>query len=258
MLQIPCYRHKLILFLALALCSLIASAEISPSFQVRTIDVSPYGIKSENTKSGIYYDVANHLIKDLLISKHTPLNHKIYPYARIIHELKNGKTDLSILFKYKELENHVHYIAPLPTLSNIVIGLKGTQFKTINELEGQTIAYLRGAKFSNLIDDNPKILKITTKDFEQGIEMLAAHRVDAVIGPLDPIMAATIELNYPANFLGEPLTVSTRTPWIQISKKSPFIHIIDQLKIRFSQMLNDGEFKAIQKRYLTHSRHFIE
>ena len=105
--------------------------------QIRTISIPPYGIKSEDGFSGIYYDLANTLAKESGYA----VSHNIYPYARIIHELKFGKTDLTIMFKYRELEDHVVYIAPLPSLKNVVIGLQGNYFPDIKSLKYKNIAY---------------------------------------------------------------------------------------------------------------------
>ncbi len=226
--------------------------------QIRTIAVSPYGIESPAGGSGIYYDLANTLIHHLSADTQFLLDHKIYPYVRIIHELKTGQTDLSIMFKYKELEDYVTYIHPLPTLTNIVIGLSGTEFKNIAELEGKTLAYLRGAKFSNAIDNNPLILKITTKDFRQGIDLLKAGRVDAIIGPSEPIVAAAQTIDDSEQFFGLPLAVSERTPWVQISNKSPLIAITPQIKQHIKYIIEKGELETLREFYLSHHRHLIE
>jgi polar amino acid transport system substrate-binding protein len=226
--------------------------------QIRTIAVSPYGIEAPEGDSGIYFDLANTLVQQLTADTHFLLDHKIYPYVRIIHELKTGQTDLSIMFKYKELEDYVTYIHPLPTLTNIVIGLSGTEFKNIAELEGKTLAYLRGAKFSDAIDNNPLILKITTKDFRQGIDLLKAGRVDAIIGPSEPIIAAAQKFDDSEQFFGLPLAVSERTPWVQISNKSPLMAIIPQIKQHIKYIIEKGELETLREFYLSHHRHIIE
>lgn len=243
--------------------SLADTPEPQPPIQIRTIAVSPYGIQSDdkqiaNKQSGIYYELANELGN--FINKHDKItiNHQIYPYARIIHELTTGQTDISILFKYKELENYVTYIAPLPSLKNVVMGLNGTEFKDIKQLEGRRIAYLRGAKFSDEIDNNHKILKVTTKDFLQGIEMLSAKRADAIIGPLVPIIAAAQQLKKTDDFFSQPLIVSTRTPWLQMSNKSSFIATVDKIRAYYLQIASTEKLKQLKQKYLLDSRHFID
>ncbi len=221
------------------------SAPKEPLLQVRTIAIAPYGINTNGAQSGIYYDLANALLAKAGIES----EHHIFPYGRIIHELKLGKTDLTIMFKYKELEDYVDYIYPLPTLKNVVIGRKGTNYLSVAQLEKLSIAYLRGAKFSDDIDTNPRIIKQTVSDFNQGLLMLEKGRVDAIIGPMAPIISAAKQLGLNRDFFGEPLIVSQRTPWLQISKKSHHKVSAQQLKTIFNQMMTQGELQQIQQKY---------
>ena len=222
-----------------------AFAQKSNILQMRTIAVAPYGIDSNGQLSGIYYDLANVLLSKAGIES----EHHIFPYGRIMHELKLGKTDLTIMFKYKELFDYVDYIYPLPTLKNVVIGRNGSDFTSVIQLEKLSIAYLRGAKFSDDIDNNPEIIKQTVSDFHQGLLMLKKGRVDAIIGPMAPIISAAKQLNLSRDFFGKPLIVSERTPWLQISKKSKNKVSAKQLQTIFSQMMAQGELKKIQQKY---------
>ena len=108
---------------------LLSSAQVQASddIEIRTIGIPPYGIQDKSEMSGFYFDVANLIAKEAGYAA----NNYIYPYIRIINELKTGQTDMSILFKYKELEEYVVYLAPLATLKTVVIGLTGTEFETI-------------------------------------------------------------------------------------------------------------------------------
>lgn len=223
----------------------------SPVIEIRTIEILPYGIKtntdsSEFLSSGIYYDIANLLAEE---SGYQPHN-EIYPYARIMLELKSGQTDMTIMFKYKELDEFVTYVAPLPSLKNVVIGLKGTSFTSLDSLKGKKLAYLRGAKFSDDIDNDPDIIRFNTFDFVQAVKMLIAGHVDAVIGPMDPIISAALQLNRDENLFGEPFLVSQRTPWVQISNKSLGKISALKLKAHFEQIIKRGELIKLRKKYL--------
>ena len=235
------------LIFILLLCANHYSVSAQPAniLQVRTIAVSPYGIETNEKLSGIYYDLANRLLAKAGIES----EHHIFPYGRIMHELKLGKTDLTIMFKYKELADYVDYIYPLPTLKNVVIGRKGANYHSVKQLEKLSIAYLRGAQFSDDIDNNPKIIKQTVSDFHQGLLMLKKGRVDAIIGPMAPIISAAKQLGLSKAFFGKPLVVSERTPWLQLSKKSHHKVSAKQLKTLFSQMMAQGELKTIQQKY---------
>lgn len=229
-------------------CCLVrsVSGNENDTIEIRTIGIPPYGIQSNTNPGGIYYEIANLIAEDAGYQS----NNYFYPYARIVSELKSGQTDLTIMFKYKELEGHVVFIAPLPALKTVVVGLAGSNINSIEDLRGKTLAYLRGAKFSDVVDDNPDIRKQDTNDFVQGAEMLAFGRVDAIIGPLEPILSAVAEIENNNIALDEPFVVSERTPWVQISNKSADRLHADELKAIILDILNRGEFEAIRKKYI--------
>ena len=235
--------------MALLFCTFSLQAEDNNVLQIRTIAIPPYGIVSESRLSGIYYDIANTLASEAGFN----ISHQIYPYSRIIRELKSGHTDLTIMFKYKELKDYVTYIAPLPGLKNVVIGIAGSSFSDVASLKGKKLGYLRGAKFSDLIDNDPDIIKVETIDFSQGIKMLDARRIDAVIGPFDPILMAAKSLGYSPLFFGKPLVVSKRTPWVQISKKSESRVSVEDLKSHFLELLKRGDLERLRKKYISSS-----
>lgn len=223
------------------------SAESHELIIVRTIGFPPYGIKSESGTSGIYYEMANKLIEE---AGYQPEN-SIVPYSRIIRELKSGKADMTIMFKYEELKEHVIYVAPLPALPTVVIGLKGTVFESVESLKGKELAYLRGAKFNAEIDNDSEIRKYSTVDFAQGVKMLKRGRVDGIIGPIDPILSAAKQLNEDRSLFGEPLIVNENTPWVQISKKSKAKLSIDKLNEAFKKLQSQNVLEALREKYLS-------
>ncbi len=214
--------------------------------KISTLDFPPYAINDGSTPRGIYYDTANRLAREAGFES----SNTITPYARIKSELKSGQTDMTIMFKYKDLEDHVIYIAPLESLKIVVIALNGTTFKSTENLKGKKIAYLRGANFSRVIDTDPEILKHKTADFLQGVKMLMAGRVDAIIGPMAPIISAAESVNRGGNLFGEPLVLTEKTPWVQISKKSSERVSIEKLKLIYDDLEKRGVLNAIRDRYL--------
>jgi len=235
-------RYILFVLLCINSFALASNHEI----EIRTIAISPYGIDNKGELSGVYYDLSN-----LIFGKNNKVNHFIYPYARIIHELKTGHTDLTIMFKYKELEEYVTYIVALPPLQNVVVGGRGNNIQSIAELEGKSVAYLRGANFSNEIENNSEITLYRTKNFKQSIEMLAAGRVSAVIGPFEALLMAAKSAAKDKAFFGEPLLVSERTPWLQISNKSIYKFNLIELEEKFKKLIENNDLEYLKKRYLS-------
>jgi len=237
-------KLKLICWLAIILCANAESQE-SVTLQVRTIAVAPYGMIADAKLAGVYFE-----LMELLLAKNKLANkHYIDPYARIMHELKIGTTDLTIMFKYSELEPYVTYIYPLPALKNVIIGRNHDHFPTVESLNGKVIAYLRGAKFSDSVDNNSSIGKQEVMDFNQGLILLKKGRVDAIIGPLAPIKSAARRLSLKDEFFGEPLVVSQRTPWLQVSNKSLDKVSVEQLKASLVLLIEQGELAKLKIKY---------
>ena len=221
------------------------------ALEIRTIAILPYGIQADEASGirspgGIYYDIANLLAEEAGYQA----NNYIVPYARIIFELKSGQTDMSILFKYPELAEHVIYIAPLPPLQTVVIGLKGSRFEDIEVLKGKRLAYLRGAQFSDAIDQNKDIITVETLNFVLALKMMLFNRVDAIIGPMDPILSAAIKLGKDIELFGEPLVVSERTPWVQVSKQSADKVSVEHLRSTFAELEAAGAISQIRNQYI--------
>ena len=216
------------------------------SIQLRTIGVPPYGIQSEDKLSGIYFDAANRLTK---IAGYR-VNNRIAPYARIIRELKVGLTDMTIMIKYQQLDDYVFYIAPLEPLKIVVMGLEGVSFESVDSLKGKSIAYLRGAKFSDAIDNSQDIIRVNTTSFTQGVKMLMLKRVDAIIGPMDPLVFNAAELFPDLEIFGPPLVIDERTPWLQVSKKSIDKVSVEKLQTTVETMIEKGELTELRKRYM--------
>ncbi len=239
---------KLIILTTLLTCTVCATHATHQIVNIRTIAISPNGINNNGELSGIYYDLAN-----LIVAKagYHSIN-KVAPYARIVKSLKFGDTDLTIMFRTPELEDHVDYIAPLPSKSLVVVGLQGRAFENMASLSGITLIYLRGAKFNAQIDNDETIVKQLASDFILGLKMLDAGRADAIIGALPSIQRAALDIEVTENkkiLLGEPLVIDTRTPWIQISKKSRSHLNINKLRESFLQLEKADTLNTLKRKY---------
>ena len=105
-------NKKTILSLLPLLFSLMlpASNASQKSINIGTIGFPPYGIDEQGQLSGIYYDAANILVTEAGYIA----NNKVSPYARLIKEIKYGKIDMTIMFRYPELEDYVDYLCHYP------------------------------------------------------------------------------------------------------------------------------------------------
>lgn len=237
--------------LALLPLLILTSFSINAStLEIGTIGLPPYGIHEQKTTSGLYYDLANLVT----LGAGYQAKNKTSPYARIIKEIKFGAIDLTIMFRNPALDNYVDYVAPLPSLKTVVIGLENKKFKNIASLRGKKIAYLRGSSFSDEINNNNNIIKYPINNYVQGIRMLMVGRADAIIGPLAAIMRSSRQFRDKGLLLGEPLVVDHRTPWIQVSKNSNKDIDIKKLKESFLQVQRGDILNELRAKYIDYPR----
>lgn len=236
---------KIVLFILTFCIAKVSDSSDYNKVTIRTLGFPPYGIEG-SPQSGFYYDLANKVVTR---AGYTPEN-DIQPYARIIKGLKANHVDMTIMFEYEDLKKHVAYIAPIPTLQIVIMGKKGKKFEAIRDLKGKTLAYLRGANFRSGLENDPEVNIYEITDFPQGVRMLSLERVDAIIGPSDPIIGAAYQLGIPQNFFGKPLIVSEKTPWIQISNGSLDRIDMDKIKKSYQSIIDDGSFKKLRLKYL--------
>jgi len=228
--------------------SALSAHATEPIVRIGTIGLSPYGINEQGKVSGLYYDYANLLVGNAGYRS----SNKIIPYVRIIKSLQFDDIDLTIMFPNPALENYVNYVSVLPAKQTIVVGLKGTSFNSIEDLSGQRITYLRGAKFNQQIDSDTNIKKYLVSSYILGIRMLLAGRADAIIAPLQSVEGAISELEKTEKIdieLGKPLIVNIRSPWIQLSKKSSEAIDIERLRKSFRELENKNTFQQLKAKY---------
>lgn len=219
-----------------------------PDVKICTLGFIPYGINDEGNLSGLYYDMANLIVTN---AGYSSVNN-VTPYARIAKRMTFGKTDLTIMFRNPALDDYVDYVAPLPVQEVIAIGLQGSSFNKVSDLSGKVISYIRGAKFNNNIDNNKNIKKHEVIDYTQGIKMLMMGRSNAIIGSLLPIKKAALALEKKENIkivFGKPLILESRTPWIQLSKKSSNRIDIEKLQQSFLQLQKQGTLNRLKVKY---------
>lgn len=242
---------KIILALLLVVCNIYSAFALDSTIKIHTVSFPPYGIINPEGYSGIFYDMAN------LITENAgyKTENTVIPYPRIIQAMKLGKTDLTIMFRYPSSEDEVTYIAALPPLDVVIIGLKGTAFESVNDLTDKKIIHIRGAALDPRIENNQSIFKYQTKDFLQCVRMLSAGKVDAIVGSLHPIKTAALILNESQNkevLFGKPYVLSSKTPWLQISKKGALNNdvAIKKLEHSFNTLQNEGKFEPLRNKYL--------
>ncbi len=244
------FRYSYIVRIIFMLVLLAFSDKSSDSEPLRIVtpDMPPFGFVTEDgQKTGMLYEIGNQIARDAGFS----YENRIVPFARLIEDLTSGRADMGIFLHSRENEKAAVKVANVFTLKNIIIGLKGTAFKSLNDLHGKTVATVRGAKYDEAFTADTAILKYETNNYQQSLRMLVHKRTDAVIGPEIGLMFTAKMSDYPGESFGEPLVLNTKEVWLQFSVKTAEENKdkIDSLKAAAEKLLQNGSISAVMNKY---------
>ena len=204
-------------WMIVAICLMLVhpGGSMAEELRIDTIQMPPLGFVTEDGQNtGLLYEISNRIAEETGLS----YTNQIVPFARMIAELERGDADFSIFFRSAKNDQISIPVATLLSLKNIVIGLKGTQFDSLESLHGKLVARVRGAIYDDAFNQDDAIKKFDTIDYAQGITMLMNKRVDACIGPEIGLLFTAKQLGYARENLGEPLVLNTKDAWMQYSK----------------------------------------
>jgi len=186
------------------------------TLRIVSLQLHPFGFHDGDTSRGILYDFGNRIAEEAGFS----YENKIVPYTRAIKMLEIGEADFCMLFPNDMLDKCAVKVVPVMMLENIIVGLKGTKFDSLEALHGKSVATVRDAQYDDAFLADKAIQKIETYHYEQSVKILFAGRVDAMIGPKTGLYFTVRKLGFSAEKLGEPLVLNTKDVWLHFSKKN--------------------------------------
>ncbi|MGF1743178.1 transporter substrate-binding domain-containing protein [Vibrio profundum] len=239
-------RSSLSIMLAVTaiLCSPSLRSE-SDNLRIATIELFPAGYKENGKNKGFYYEISNAIAEKANLK----YVNAIKPYRRVVSELKSGKTEMSILLYNKILEGETIRLEPIFSFEIFVMGRKGNNIRRLGDLSGKVVGTVRD---SNLIkNENLKNIELfNVRDFEQGVKMLHAGRLDALIGVNIAVYSSMKKLNFSRNDFGNPYIISSKQSELQISGKFHDQEAIGKITEAIKQLKQDGTIERIISKYI--------
>ena len=213
---------------------------------VAIFDIAPWG---QQTGDALIVGVTVDMLD--AVSAHTGIRftYHLIPYQRMFMELASGKIDASIFFRSRKSEAIAQPIAFVHEEKNIVIGLKGSDFNSYDDLRKVPIALPRGVYYHPRFDDDPHLVKHLTKGHDYSLRMLKAGRVGAVTGPRSALFYnAKVQGMRPDEF-GLPYALSTNEAWLHVSRRSTKKHLNARLARAVRELQIKGVFQEILDQY---------
>lgn len=166
----------------------------------------PYGFIGE--KGGLQ-GLSVDQIKAIMKEAKLPYEMTLANFSRIINGLQKGDVDVAILLWSDAALEVAECIDTIMVLKNIVVGKKGTNWSSVTDLHAiqRPVGTSRGARYGEMFDDDTEIPKYPIDSYEQGLQMLFAGRLDAIVGVEHTIYKAAKELGYSRDQFGASLLI---------------------------------------------------
>ena len=244
-------NRALAYFAALWLLPLFALPQSSLAeepLRFHTLELPPFGFLDEtDAPRGILFDVTEALIKEADIDT----DHRLLPMARIIRQLSVGKTDCTIVTRSPYSESLAEPVADLKTpVHGAVLFPKKSTLSGYDDLQGQTIAVVRGSHFNHSLDDDTAINKIWVDNDRLAVLMLMANRVAAIAGPLEGFLYIMQKEGISREVIKEPLVLVKRNFWIHCVHGAITKSTKDALVKSTERLTSDGTIQRIWDTYL--------
>ena len=234
-------------FFTCVVALLTMSSASSEPLRIDTIRVAPFGfVTDDGTSTGFLYELSNRLAEEAGLSS----TNQIVPFATMLNRLKEGNSDVSLFFRSATNDPLVVPVSSLLSLTNVIRGRKGSTFDSLDSLHGKTVARVRGARYDEAFNQDAAISKRDSQNYQESIQLLREHRVDAVILPDIGFLYTIKRLGYPLEEFGEPFILNSDELWIQYSKVSADADRIAALKAAAEGLLQDGSVQMLLKKYV--------
>lgn len=233
------------LICAALLIGLLNSAE-ARVFKLVSMAGAPFGFTSDTGKPiDIGVEIGNLILEEAGLT----FENTIVPYARAVAMIESGDADFMLAFPNARFQAAAAPTASIAAFENVIIGRAGTAFPTLKELHGKTVASIRVARYDKAFSADPLIEKHYVNNYEQGLTMLLAGRVDAIIGTKTGILYQMDAMGRSRSQLGPPLILNTEDAWLFFSKRNYDEQIAVKLREAISSLRARGALQKILFKY---------
>lgn len=220
---------------------------VAKTLKVAVMEAKPFGFRTpDNQIAGISYEVQKRIVEEAGFFAEI----RLLPSARVPVEIESGESDVTLMFANEKIQQTAIKIAPVTLLRNVVVGLAGTRFTSLEDLHGKTVCLLRGPKFDEAFVADKAIIKYELSNYKQAIRMMMAKRIDAVAGIEWALWFQAKELNYSRDMFGEPLVLNTKPLYLFISKKTADAAVIEALRAAVERLNAQGVVQDLESNYL--------
>ncbi len=237
-------RARLCALLALYLLAAPVSAQGPAAYKVLIPNVAPWQMENRQEKAGIHVELLR------AIETTSRLHFAITPvvYARMAHELKAGATDFAIGVDSPQMNEAGQKIGMVLKTQTIILSSKRLAITDLADLHGKVLGIVRGAWYSDRISADAQINKHVVATIDQGVRMVAAGRIDALIGTKLAIAYAISSGGKPAGTFATPYEFAP-IEFALYARAGMSQEIVDRLRSSLARLDESKERESIVARY---------
>lgn len=140
-------------------------------------DWFPYGWEQDGEPRGFLVELA------LALDEGTGMDSAIAlaPVSRVIHLMKSGQYDLSIIFRGDKLEDKVDHLLSFACIRTVVISLKNKPVRLLEDMNGLRVAFSNSGYFINNQRPDLEIEGVQVSSPAMMFRMLLRGRIQAFV-----------------------------------------------------------------------------
>jgi ABC-type amino acid transport substrate-binding protein len=232
--------------LAAMLPLLLLQPALAASLRIETINGPPWGfVGSDGQPTGMMYEIGSRIAQEAGFS----YSNTLVPYARTAFDIENGSADFILRFGNEQMARGAIPVATIVTMPVILIGPKGTHYKSLKELHGKTVGVVRSSSYVAQFDSDSAIKKYAVNDYVMMATMLSMHRLDGGVGASAGLYYGAYMAGVPREQLGEPLVLGHNDFVLFFSRKTANPETIKALKAAVDKLTASGEIHKIVNKY---------
>ncbi len=234
---------KLCSFLVLMILSSISFCFASDtSLKAVVLAEKPWGFYN---KSGHLEGITVSYFETLAKFLGEPIDVVLVPRQRLIWGMEKGNYDLTVTFPEYLSERYATPLEPTIRLDTMLVGLKGLEIKSTDDIQKLRLAIVRGASTGTWIDHNRSIKKVETANFTEALWLLKKGRVDAVTATESVIHASLPKVGMTSDDIGTPYFLSCQQAILMLSNASEKLTMMPKIKKAAKEFKNSPEWKAL-------------
>lgn len=208
-----------------------------------TMALAPWGVSPPGAPPrGIFVEV----MASIAAAGKLCIDNIVVPYSRGLAMISTGEADLVISFKNTLLQRISVPIGMGVGDDVVVVGPPAATFRALADLRGKLVASVRGVEYDGFSDD-AQIRKVPANGVDQCLKMLAAGRVDAVIGSRTALDYAVRQLRLPPSALAPALVVGHQEFFLHYSKHSYDPVMAQILRASFADLQRSGALAELAR-----------